>query len=74
MLVIMIFIHGQIKGGKKEMTVYEYIKQASKKQFQDFCFQLYNKGWFDGTKHEDDENWVFYCLPDITMEEWEEVE
>lgn len=56
------------------MTVYEYIKQASKEQFRDFCFQLYNKGWFDGTKHEDDENYVFYCLPDITMEEWKEVE
>lgn len=56
------------------MTVYEYIKQASKEQFRDFCFQLYNKGWSDGVDHEDDENWVLYCLPDITMEEWEEVE
>lgn len=56
------------------MTVYEYIKQASKEQFRDFCFQLYNKGWSDGVDHEDDENWVFYCLSDITTEEWEEVE
>lgn len=54
------------------MTIYEYIRQASKEQFQDFCFQLYNKGWNDGTNSEDDENWIFKCLPDITMEEWEE--
>lgn len=56
------------------MTIYEYIQQANKEQFQDFCFQLYNKGWNDGADHIDDENWIFSYLPDITMEEWEEVE
>lgn len=56
------------------MTVYEYIRQASKEQFQDFCFQLYNKGWSDGANNEDDENWIFKCLPDISIEKWKEVE
>ena len=56
------------------MTVYEYIKQASKEQFRDFCFQLYNKGFSDGLEGGDDEGWVYSRLPDITMEEWEKVE
>lgn len=58
----------------KEMTVYEYIKQASKEQFRDFCFRLYNKGWSDGAKGEDDEDWVYHCLSNITTKDWEEVE
>lgn len=50
------------------MTVYEYIKQASKEQFKEFCFQLYNKGWNDGCKGEDDELWIFYELADYNIE------
>lgn len=56
------------------MTIYEYMKQANKKQFCNFCFRLYNKGWSDGAKGEDDEEWIYHCLADLNMEEWEKVE
>lgn len=56
------------------MTVYEYLQKASKEEVRDFLSQFYNKAWFDGTRNEDDENWVYYYLTDLDMNEWEKVE
>lgn len=51
------------------MTVYEAVMHMNKEKFSRFCYSLYNKGWFDGKKSEDDEDWVRLCMADMDAKE-----
>ena len=55
-------------------TVFEAIKEMSKEEFSEFVYSIYNKGWFDGKKNVDDEDWIYNCLADYPMDKLKEME
>lgn len=46
------------------MNVYEQVKNMTMDEFRDFCFWLYNEGWFDHSNGIDGESWFYACYPE----------
>ena len=49
-----------------ERTVFEQVKDMSIDEFAKFLFNLYNKGWSDGSRSVDDESYIYAVYPNQT--------
>lgn len=56
-----------------EHTVYGKVKSMTVDEFATFLFDFYNKAYRDGSRGEDDDDWVYSVYPyQIDLFPWEE--